>query len=137
MNANLARVLVQKGIIRQGTIIEAYQSARGLSCQCDSHKLTEFVVVKATASNGYVYFDAVSGREEQKSRIRCDYVATIDGMEIKRVAASHHITEDGEPIKVSTRRGRRRDKRLLLPKYTHDQESQSLTDHVGADQRLG
>ena len=106
MNANLARILVQRGVIRQGTVVEAYQSAKGLSCLCDSYALTSYVVIGATASSDHVYFDVLVSQTDRQ-RLRNDYIASIDGMAVKRVAAAHQLQEDGHPIAAS-RRGRKR-----------------------------
>jgi len=97
MNAKLARALVQRGVIRQGTIIEAYQSARGLSCVCDSHKLMTFAVVAAKAANDAVAFETI-GTDQVRYRIPSEFVQTLDGMMVKRVAASHRLTEDGNEL---------------------------------------
>jgi hypothetical protein len=101
MDTQLAKVFVQRGIIRQGTIIEAYQSARGLSCVCDSYAYMRYVVLKARAvriqHEEWVYFDVISSRKEQRS-VRCDYVACIDGMAIERVAGAHQLNPDGSAI---------------------------------------
>src|SRR3569832_2050282 len=105
MNANLAKVLVQRGVIRQGTVLEAYQSARGLSCSCDSYALTSYVVIGASAAGDHVFFDVLAS-QTTRQRLRNDYIASIDGMAIKRVAEAHQMQEDGTPVSGS-RRGRK------------------------------
>lgn len=112
MNPNLAKILIQRGIIRQGTVLEAYQKAKSLSCVYDSYSMSRYVVLKATASGEWVYFLVASGRKAQQ-RIRCDYVANIDGMAIERVAAAHQLCMDGSVIVSSSRRGRK--KEVALP----------------------
>jgi hypothetical protein len=104
MDTALARAFVQRGVIRQGTVLEAYQSARGLSCVCDSYALTGYVVLGASASGEWVYFNVVSS-QTQHERIRCDFVKAIDGMDIARVAAAHHLHMDGRPVVPASRRG--------------------------------
>jgi hypothetical protein len=111
MDTNLAKVLVQLGVIRRGTVLEAFRSAKGLSCVCDSYSLTSYRVLGASVSQDHVYFDVVSSPTE-RYRLRSDYVRTIDGMAIKRVAAAHQLREDGSPV---LRRPRKRKRgRLLL-----------------------
>ena len=97
MNTRLAKTLVKNGVIRRGTVLEAYQSARGLSCITDSYALTSYRVLGASATEAYVYFDVVSSPTE-RCRIRSDYVVSIDGMAIKRVAAAHQLRDDGSII---------------------------------------
>lgn len=97
MQTKLARIFVERGIIRQGTIIEAYQRAKGLSGVCDSHKLMTYAIVGAKASDGAVTFETI-GSDKQRYRVPCEFVRTLDGMEVSRVAASHYLTEDGDEL---------------------------------------
>lgn len=97
MNAKLARLFVQRGIIRQGTIIEAYQRAKGLSGICDSHKLMIYAVVGAKATDDAVTFETI-GSDKQRYRVPCEFVRTLDGMDVGRVAASHYLTEEGNEL---------------------------------------
>ena|ERR1051325_5889842 len=97
MQAKLARVLVQRGIIQRGTLIEAYQSAKGLSGICDSHKLMTYAVIGAKASQTAVTFETI-GSDKQPYRVPCEFVCTLDGMDISRVAAAHQLTMEGDDI---------------------------------------
>lgn len=103
MNSKLARTLVQRGIIRQGTILEAFQSAKSLAGVCDSHKLMTYAVLGAKATSDTVTFETI-GTDREKYRVPCEFVQTIDGMKIKRVAASHELDEDGNVVAVKRRR---------------------------------
>jgi hypothetical protein len=135
MDTKLAKVLVQRGVIRQGTILEAYQSAKGLSCVYDAYAFIRYVVIGAKASAGYVYFEVASSPTERHS-IRSDYVAGIDGMAIKRVAAAHQLQEDGEPIRSPVRRERKRG-RLALPHFPVEPVPSMSVDHDAGGNRLG
>jgi len=106
MNPILAKAFVQCGVIRQGTVLEAYQSAKGLSCVCDSYIEGRYVVLAATAADEWVYFDVVSSAKD-RHKLRCDYVTAIDGMAIERVAAAHQLRMDGSQIIAGVRRGRK------------------------------
>lgn len=107
METNLAKVLVQRGVIRQGTVLEAIQSAKGLSCVCDSYAESRYVVLGASATDDWVFFQVASSKTE-RHRVRCDYITGIDGMAIERVAAAHQLHTDGSPIVPTSRRGRTR-----------------------------
>jgi hypothetical protein len=107
MNPVLAKAFVERGVIRQGTVLEAYQSAKGLSCVCDAYTEGRYVVLSASSSDGWVYFRVASSATEQH-KIRCDYVTAIDGMAIERVAAAHHLRLDGQSAGYGVRRGRKR-----------------------------
>ena len=114
MEPVLAKILVQRGVIRQGTVLEAMQSAKSLSGVCNSFALRRYVVLSATSSEGWVYFTVASNQEE-RHRVRCDFVSTIDGMAIERVATAHQLRSDGSEIKSKPRRSRTKRPVLLLP----------------------
>lgn len=113
MDANLAKILVQRGVVRQGTVLEAYQTAKGLSGVCDSFEMKRYIVLGASTSGDWVYFTVASSQTERQ-RIRCDFVASIDGMAIERVATAHQLREDGSEIKTTTRRSRTKRAALML-----------------------
>jgi hypothetical protein len=121
MEPILAKVLVQRGVIRQGTVLEAVQSAKGLSGVCDSFALQRYVVLAASVSDGWVYF-TVAVNPEERQRIRCDYVASIDGMLIERVITAHQLRSDGSEIKGKPRRSRTKRQPMLLG-YEHNHGS--------------
>ena len=56
MNSNLARILIERGVIQRGTILDSYYSAKGISCQCDTSVLGRFKLVGAQATSDWVYF---------------------------------------------------------------------------------
>jgi hypothetical protein len=108
MNSALARVLLSRGVIRQGTVIEAYQSVRGLSCVCNSNVVSSFVISRACLLNGtHVVFDVI-GPDQVPCRLPSDDVVSLDGMLIDRIASSHNLTLDGAELAIRSRRGRRR-----------------------------
>lgn len=119
MKTNLAKVLVQRGVIRQGTVLEAIQSAKGLSCVCDSYTESRYVVLGASATEDWVYFNVASSKTERQ-RVRCDFITGIDGMAIERVAAAHQLHVDGSPIVPTSRRGRTRKKIKETPLLAHE-----------------
>jgi hypothetical protein len=121
MEPNLAKILVQRGVIRQGTVLEAVQSAKGLSGVCDALALKRYVVLSASVSDGWVFFKVASNPEERQ-RIRCDVVSSIDGMLIERVTTAHQLRSDGSEIKAKPRRTRSKRQPLLLG-YEHNHGS--------------
>lgn len=114
MDTNLAKILVRRGVIRQGTVLEAYQTAKGLSGVCDSFEMKRYIVVGASTSGAFVYFTVASSATERQ-RIRCDFVVSLDGMMIERVASAHQLREDGSEIKAKARRSRTKRPLLFLP----------------------
>lgn len=108
MNPTLAQALLAKGVIRHGTIVQAYQNVRGLSCECDSQVLASFVVNRARLIGGRrVVFDAID-IEQITYAMRSEQIIMVDGMPIDRIAYSHNLTLDGVEIIGRSRRGRRK-----------------------------
>lgn len=108
MNSNLARVLLSRDVIRRGTVIEAYQSVRGLSCECNSSVIAQFVVIGAKLINqSRVIFDTI-GPEQVPYQVRAEQIVIIDGMAINRIAITQNLTLEGVEVPVRSRRGRRR-----------------------------
>lgn len=119
MNTKLAKVLVARGVIRVGTVLEAIQSAKGLSCVCDSYAESRYVVLGASATDDWVFFNVAVSKTERQ-RVRCDFITGIDGMAIDRVAAAHQLHTDGNPIVPTSRRGRTRKKIKETPLLAHE-----------------
>lgn len=105
MKPKLARVLIEKGVIQKGTILEAYHSARGLSGQYDAALPASFKLIGAQAVGEWVYFNAL-GPDDEQCRIRCDYIIALDSMPLSRVIESLQLTVDGD--EAAPRRNRRR-----------------------------
>jgi hypothetical protein len=111
MKSALARVLLTKGVIRQGTVIEAYQNVRGLSCIRNASVVAAFVIARACLLNGVqIVFDSI-GPDQAPCRLPSEHVISLDGMPIERIASSHNLTLDGAELTMR-RRGRRRKTRL-------------------------
>jgi hypothetical protein len=114
MHSKLARALIERGVIQPNTVLQVYQSAKGLSCVCDSYALTDYKVLGAKAIGEYVFFEVeTTDSAPQRQRVRSDYVVSVDGMAINRVAAAHQLQENGSPIQRASRR-RRKPVRLAL-----------------------
>lgn len=107
LHTKLARVLIERKILQKGSIIEAYYSTKGISGVCDASVLGTFKLNGAKATQEWVFFDTI-GPEDKPFRIRCDYIISLDGMPIARIAESHQLTEAGEPVIPASRRGRKK-----------------------------
>jgi hypothetical protein len=106
MKPTLAKLLIENGIIRYGTVFEVYHNTKGISGQYDSTILDSFRLIGAQSIGEWVYFVTL-GSDNNQHRIRCDYVISVDGMPISRLAESHSFNENGEDVKT-VRRGRRK-----------------------------
>lgn len=107
MQSKLARILIERGVIQNGTILDAYYNTRGISCRCDAAILGRFRLIGAQATKDWVYFETIIPDTTERYRIRCDYIIALDGMPLERVAESQQLTIDGE-VRASSRRGRRK-----------------------------
>ena len=108
MHSDLARVLLTRGIVQSGTVIEAHQNVRSLSCQCTSMVVETFVITSAFLVNGtHVVFDTI-GPEQVSYRVQAEQAIRLDGMSIERVAQAQNLTLDGRELAMRSRRGRRK-----------------------------
>ncbi len=105
MKAKLAKILIEKNIIRKETVFEALYNSKGISCQLDTSVKGSFKLVGAQSIGDWVFFDTIGPDTTTQTRIRCDSVISLDGMSVRRVAESHLLTLEGEPI--IPKRGRR------------------------------
>jgi hypothetical protein len=108
MNPNLAQALLSKGVIRMGTVIQAYQHVKSLSCVCNSSVIVSYIITRARLVGGKrVLFDAVNP-EQIRHVVESEQVVMVDGMLIDRLAYSHNLSMDGIDVTRRTRRGRRK-----------------------------
>lgn len=113
MSSDLARVLLTRGVIRQGTVLEAYRNVRGLSCVCNSTILSSFTIQRARLLNKTdVVFDAVDPNLTIQ-QIKAEEVVNLDGMPVERVAQAQNLRMDGELLGPRSRRGRRKKAELV------------------------
>jgi hypothetical protein len=108
MKAKLARILIERGVIQRGSMLEAYHNTKGISCQCDASVLASFRLIGAQATKEWVFFETIIPDTKERQRIRCDQIISLDGMPLDRIAESQQLTEDGEDAKLNSRRGRRK-----------------------------
>lgn len=107
MNNSLALKLIEKGVIRQGTVFTAIYLTHGLSCVSNARVSGFFVVERA----GILPDKNVVIHTGQSSANRCfmaDDIVNIDGMDIERLAKIYNLTTDGKDIIQGKRRGRPR-----------------------------
>jgi hypothetical protein len=108
MHANFAHVLVARGIIRMGTVLDAYHQVKGLSCARSAQVITPFIVGKACkTSDARIVFDALDP-DYHVQRVDSDQVVRVDGMALSRLASAQNLTLEGVELSVRVRRGRRK-----------------------------
>ena len=105
MKTELAKTLIQKGIIRERTTIEAYYFAHGLSCADNSRVLGEFYILRAKKRGDDFVFDVFNG--ENAITVKAQDILSVDGMDEPRLAEAYMLTETGDIIPEGKRRGRK------------------------------
>ena len=102
----MAKKLIEKGAIRQGTVFEASYKTNGLSCVNNSVIVGEFILITAKASPEGVIFEALDEKNIPR-RINTADVTSLDGMDVARVAAIYNLADEGSEVKTAKRRGRK------------------------------
>lgn len=119
MKTELAKILIQKGAIRERTTIEAYHYAFGLSCATNQRVKSEFYILQAKKRGDEIIFVAFNG-EHTKLEINANDVLSVDGMDEPRLAEAYMLTESGAAIPEGKRRGRKPKGYVDIPQQTAD-----------------
>jgi hypothetical protein len=107
MNSNLALAFLAKGVIRRGTVLQAYQNVKSLSCACDSRVIGSFTVNRARLNrHEQVIFDTIDV-DHGPCILPAEQVIMVDGMRLERLAGSHRLSVEGIDIVKSSRRKRK------------------------------
>lgn len=106
MKPELSKILIERGIIREKTIVEAYHLTRGLSCTNNSRVLDEFAIIRAKKRGEDIVFDAYT-RDNVMKEILAEDVISVDGMDEPRLAKAFMLSTEGEKIAEGKRRGRK------------------------------
>lgn len=109
MNLNLVRKLIETGVIRQQTEIEAYYVGVDIAGVRNAKVLGTFFVegVRLNEKTGTVIFDTISTKNGAKRTIVNADVVSIDGMDLTRLAANYNFDAEGGHVPEPTRRGRK------------------------------
>lgn len=103
MKSKLARILIERGVIQRGTMMEAYYNTKGISCLCDTEVLGTFRLVGAQATKDWVYFETIIPDTKEPYRLRCDQIISLDGMPMVRISEAQQLNEDGDETKKRKR----------------------------------
>lgn len=109
MNLNLVRKLIETGVIRQQTEIEAYYVGVDMAGVRNAKVLGTFFVegIRLNEKTGTVIFDTISTKNGAKKTIVNADVVSIDGMDLIRLAANYNFDAVGGHVPEPTRRGRK------------------------------
>lgn len=106
MKIELTKILIEKGIIKEGTLIEAYHSVKSLSCVDNSKIVGEFIVLKAKKRQDAIFFEVLSGTNTKKEICASD-ILMVDGMDEPRLGEAFMLKITGEKIPSQRKRGRK------------------------------
>lgn len=107
MESSLAVALINKGRIVTGTEITAKYRGVALGCSSVTETIGDFVIFGAVKKGNEIYFDLKSTRDGLPQRVPSKDILMIDGMEPLRFAESFDITESGETVQPTKKRGRK------------------------------
>lgn len=107
MSPDLARKLIQKGVIHENTEIDAYYQGIDIGGATLARVQGNFAIKAAKVIGERLVFETVSTADGRPRRIECTDVLKIDGMEPERFAANFGMTTDGATVKQGKRRGRK------------------------------
>jgi hypothetical protein len=110
MHYNLAEALVNKGVIKYDTEVEAKCITADLSGIKQIEVISNFLVKRVIKQiNGEIVFD-LSHQDGRRCKIKAENVITIDGMDPSRIATVYNLKADGSEKTTGKKRGRK-------PKY--------------------
>lgn len=109
MNLKLVRKLIETGVIRQHTEIEASYYGVDIAGVRNAKVVGTFFIegVRINEKTGTVIFDTISTKNGAKRTISNADVLSIDGMDLTRLAANYNMDDKGGHVPEPTRRGRK------------------------------
>lgn len=107
LSPQLALALIQKGILRHNTEIDAAYKGVDLSGAAIASVRGNFIITSAKQTPSDIIFETRDTSDGSKRSIKCTDVYMIDGMDPSRFAGIYGLNETGDPIKQAARRGRK------------------------------
>lgn len=113
MKIELTTILIEKGIIKEGTLIQAYHNVKGLSCRDDNKIIGDFIVTKAKKRQGEIVFEVLSDSNVKKEIYASDMLM-VDGMDEPRLACAFMLKISGEKLPSQKKRGRKTKEEMYI-----------------------
>lgn len=107
MSPSLTSRLIEKGIIRINTEVDAYYNGYDMAGVAQARTPGNFTIQGAKKTADTFIFEVRNTIDGSQRKIDCREVNMIDGMEPVRFAEIYGLTEDGAEIKQGKRRGRK------------------------------
>lgn len=121
MKSEVVKKLIEKGAIKRETEVEAHYRGNDLSGGPLARARGVFLVLGARLMEDQITFDTVDTRWGGRQQIAADDIIAIDGMDPTRFANIFGLTEEGEPLKLGKRRGRK--PKALLAQMAAEKEA--------------
>lgn len=107
MNPSLASLLIEKGIIRINTEVDAYYYGIDMAGIAQARTPGNFAIQSAVKKADTFIFEVRSTIDGSFRKLDCREIDLIDGMEPARFAEIYGLTPTGETIRQGKRRGRK------------------------------
>lgn len=107
MNPTLTSRLIEKGIIRINTEVDAYYNGIDMAGIAQARTPGNFTIQGAKKKGDTFIFEVRNTIDGSKRTVDCREVTLIDGMDPARFAEIYGLTEDGVEVKQGKRRGRK------------------------------
>ena len=107
MNPTLTAKLIEKGVIRFNTEIDAYYNGIDIAGVAQARTPGNFTIVGARKKADSFLFEVRNTIDGSRRIITCEEVNLVDGMEPERFAEIYGLTAEGVEIKQGKRRGRK------------------------------
>lgn len=107
MNTQLTAKLIEKGVIRINTEIDAYYTGFDIAGVAAAPTPGNFTIVGARKKAQSFIFEVRNTTDGSRRTVMAEDVQMIDGMEPDRFAEIYGLTPEGQEVKQGKRRGRK------------------------------
>lgn len=107
MKSVVVKKLIEKGAIKRETEVEASYLGTDISGSLLARSTGVFRVLGARLMEDQVLFDTVDVRWGKTQLIKSEDITRIDGMDPARFANIFGLNEEGDPLRLGARRGRK------------------------------
>lgn len=132
MDVRLVRKLIETGVIRQKTELEANYRAVDIGGVRSAEVLGSFFIEQVRITKtGNTLFDVASTEDGRKQTIQCGDVVSIDGMSLDRLIANYNLDTEGNSVPEPKRRGRKpgsTKKQIVDTEYDEEEDDLEAQD---------
>jgi hypothetical protein len=107
MDSNLAEALLNKGVLKQDTEIDAVHTVSDMAGLPTVTKEDTFTVVQAKKGDQRVWVLATRNSDGRRVQLPDTAITRIDGMDPDRCAKAFNLRADGSKARTGKKRGRK------------------------------